>query len=40
MRRSLVSLSAGLTLLFTGAASAQNGTPHNMILFIPDGLRA
>jgi Type I phosphodiesterase / nucleotide pyrophosphatase len=40
MRRSLVSLSAGLTLLFAGAASAQNGTPHNMILFIPDGLRA
>src|SRR6202051_4120218 len=40
MRRSLVSLSATLTLLFAGVASAQNGTPHNMILFIPDGLRA
>jgi predicted AlkP superfamily pyrophosphatase or phosphodiesterase len=40
MRRSLVSLSAGLTLLFAGVASAQNGTPHNIILFIPDGLRA
>src|SRR6476619_6569877 len=40
MRRSLVSLSAGLTLLFAGVASGQNGTPHNMILFVPDGLRA
>src|SRR6266481_577007 len=40
MRRSLVSLSATLTLLFAGVASAQNGTPHNLILFIPDGLRA
>src|SRR6478736_5718729 len=40
MRRSLVSLSASLTLLFAGVASAQNGTPHNIILFIPDGLRA
>src|SRR5260221_3820871 len=40
MRHSLVSLSAPLTLLFAGVASAQNGTPHNMILFIPDGLRA
>src|SRR6478609_4739123 len=39
MRRSLVSLSAGLTLLFAGVASAQNGTPHNLILFVPDGLR-
>ncbi len=40
MRRSLVLLSAGLTLLSTGMASAQNNTPHNLILFIPDGLRA
>src|SRR6266446_5197532 len=40
MRRSIVLLSAGLTLLFAGVASAQNSTPHNMILFIPDGLRA
>src|ERR1700736_2712330 len=40
MRRSMVLLAAGLTLVSTGAASAQNGTPHNMILFIPDGLRA
>jgi hypothetical protein len=40
MRRSLVLLAAGLTLLSTGAVLAQNGTPHNLILFIPDGLRA
>ena len=40
MRRSLVLLSAGLTVLSTGLASAQNTTPHNLILFIPDGLRA
>jgi hypothetical protein len=35
-----VLLSAGLTLLSTGLASAQNNTPRNLILFIPDGLRA
>src|SRR3982074_3640910 len=40
MRRSIVLLSAGLTLLSAGVASAQNATPHNLILFIPDGLRA
>ena len=40
MRRSLVSLSAGLTMLSTGVAFAQNSTPRNLILFIPDGLRA
>ncbi|WGD56002.1 alkaline phosphatase family protein [Bradyrhizobium sp. CB1650] len=40
MRRSLVLLSAGLTVLSTGLASAQNNTPRNLILFIPDGLRA
>jgi hypothetical protein len=41
MRRSLVWLSAGLTLLSTGPAFAQNNnTPHNLILFVPDGLRA
>ncbi|HVX78771.1 MAG TPA: alkaline phosphatase family protein [Bradyrhizobium sp.] len=45
MRRSLVLLSAGLTVLSTGFASAgnkkpaQNTTPHNVILFVPDGLR-
>ncbi|MGJ4973142.1 MULTISPECIES: alkaline phosphatase family protein [unclassified Bradyrhizobium] len=40
MRRPLVLLCAGLTLLSSGAAFAQNATPHNLILFIPDGLRA
>src|SRR5712672_2056786 len=40
MRRPFVLLAAGLTLLSTGTASAQNATPHNLILFIPDGLRA
>src|ERR1017187_9213692 len=40
MRRSLVLLSAGLTLLSAGMASAQNSAPRNLILFIPDGLRA
>src|ERR1700736_3914731 len=40
MRRSLLLLSAGLTLLSAGTALAQNGTPHNLILFVPDGLRA
>jgi hypothetical protein len=33
-------LSVGLTLLSTGLASAQDATPRNLILFIPDGLRA
>src|SRR5438270_3213302 len=40
MRRAIVLLSAGLAVLSVGTALAQNGTPHNMILFIPDGLRA
>ena len=40
MRRPLVLLCAGLTLLSSSAAFAQNATPHNLILFIPDGLRA
>jgi arylsulfatase A-like enzyme len=39
MRRSLALLFAGLTLLSAGMASAQNATPHNLILFVPDGLR-
>jgi Type I phosphodiesterase / nucleotide pyrophosphatase len=39
MRRSIVLLSAGLTLLSAGTAWAQSGTPHNLILFVPDGLR-
>src|SRR3981081_3665615 len=40
MRRFIVLLSAGLTLMSAGVASAQNNTPHNMILFVPDGMRA
>src|ERR1700687_4787837 len=40
MHRSTVLLSAGLTLLSAGLASAQNNAPHNMILFVPDGMRA
>ena len=40
MRRSIVLLSAGLTLLSAGTASAQDNTSHNLILFVPDGLRA
>jgi arylsulfatase A-like enzyme len=39
MRRSLVLLSAGLTVLSAGTAFAQNNTPRNLILFVPDGLR-
>src|ERR1700709_1334457 len=39
MRHSLVLLSAGLTALTAGIASAQNSKPHNIILFVPDGLR-
>jgi len=39
MRRSIISLSAGLTLLSAGTAFAQNATPRNLILFVPDGLR-
>jgi hypothetical protein len=39
MRRSLMLLSAGLTVLTANLASAQNGPPRNLILFVPDGLR-
>jgi predicted AlkP superfamily pyrophosphatase or phosphodiesterase len=39
MRRSIMLLSAGLTVLSTGVAFAQNATPRNLILFVPDGLR-
>ena len=38
MRRAIVMLSASLMLSAT-AASAQNDKPHNLILFVPDGLR-
>src|SRR5450756_2706271 len=40
MRRSILMLSASLTLLSAGTAVAQNTPPHNLILFVPDGLRA
>jgi hypothetical protein len=39
MRRAIVLLSAGLTILSAGVASAQNDQPKNLILFVPDGLR-
>src|SRR3981189_1844348 len=39
MRRTIVLLSASLISLTTGAALAQNATPRNLILFVPDGLR-
>jgi len=32
-------LSAGLVLLSTGAGLSQTNRPHNIILFVPDGLR-
>jgi arylsulfatase A-like enzyme len=40
MRRSILLLSAGLAVLSAGTASAQNSAPRNLILFVPDGLRA
>src|ERR1700704_3719522 len=39
MRRAIVLLSAGLTVLSAAGTSAQN-EPRNLILFVPDGLRA
>ena len=39
MRRSIVFLCTGLTVLSAGAAFAQSNTPRNLILFVPDGLR-
>jgi predicted AlkP superfamily pyrophosphatase or phosphodiesterase len=39
MRHGSLLLSAGLIALSTGAASAQNSHPRNLILFVPDGLR-
>jgi arylsulfatase A-like enzyme len=40
MHRTITLLSAGLiTLSGMGIATAQNATPRNLILFIPDGLR-
>jgi hypothetical protein len=40
MRRSLLTLCAGLTMWSAGPAFADNATPHNLVLFVPDGLRA
>src|SRR6476661_9889791 len=40
MRRTIVLLSASLFTFAASAASAQNATPRNLILFVPDGLRA
>jgi Type I phosphodiesterase / nucleotide pyrophosphatase len=39
MRRAIILLFASLVVLTVEGASAQNGTPHNLILFVPDGLR-
>jgi len=39
MRRAILFLSAGLTALSVAGAFAQNSQPHNLILFVPDGLR-
>src|ERR1700712_3472039 len=39
MRRTTVLLSASLIALTATAASAQNASPRNLILFVPDGLR-
>ena len=39
MRRPLLLLSAALIVLSAGSAVAQNASPHNLILFVPDGLR-
>jgi predicted AlkP superfamily pyrophosphatase or phosphodiesterase len=40
MRRAMLLLSASLFSLAAGAASAETATPHNVILFVPDGLRS
>ena len=39
MRRAIALLSISLIALTASAALAQNNTPRNLILFIPDGLR-
>jgi len=39
MRHAIVLLSASLITLSVSAAYAQNATPRNLVLFIPDGLR-
>ena len=40
MRRAMLPLSASLLALAASTAFADNATPHNLILFVPDGLRA
>jgi arylsulfatase A-like enzyme len=40
MRRAVMLLSASLFTLAASAACAENAKPHNLILFVPDGLRA
>src|SRR6201995_4987886 len=40
MRRAMLQLTASLFAMAATSASAQNATPHNLILFVPDGLRA
>jgi hypothetical protein len=40
MRIAAMLLSASIFTLAAGAASAENATPRNLILFVPDGLRA
>jgi Type I phosphodiesterase / nucleotide pyrophosphatase len=40
MRLKIAALSASLVVLSAGAAFAQSGAPHNVVLFVPDGLRA
>jgi hypothetical protein len=39
MRCTVVMLSGFLMVVSAGTAAAQNSTPHNIILFVPDGLR-
>src|ERR1700683_141434 len=39
MRRAVTMLSIGLVLLSVDTAFSQNSRPHNVILFVPDGLR-
>ena len=39
MRRAVTMLSMALVLLSADAAFSQNSRPHNVILFVPDGLR-
>ena len=39
MRRAILLLSFSLTVLSASTAAAQNSAPHNLVLFVPDGLR-